>query len=39
MGKILALCISEKKGTLKTEINEANFIEDNQLINAVIEKK
>ena len=27
-GKILALCISEKKGTLKTEINEANFIED-----------
>ena len=28
MGKILALCISEKKGTLKTEINEANFIED-----------
>ena len=25
MGKILALCISEKKGTLKTE---ANFIED-----------
>ena len=28
MGKILALCISEKKGTLKTEINEAKFIED-----------
>ena len=28
MGKILALCISEKTGTLKTEINEANFIED-----------
>ena len=28
MGKILSLCISEKKGTLKTEINEANFIED-----------
>ena len=28
MGKILAICISEKKGTLKTEINEANFIED-----------
>ena len=28
MGKILALCISEKKETLKTEINEANFIED-----------
>ena len=28
MGKILALCIIEKKGTLKTEINEANFIED-----------
>ena len=28
MGKILALCISEKKGTLKTEINEANLIED-----------
>ena len=28
MGKILALCISEKIGTLKTEINEANFIED-----------
>ena len=28
MGKILALCISEKKGTLKTEINEANFIDD-----------
>ena len=28
MGKILALCISEKKGTLKTEINEDNFIED-----------
>ena len=28
MGKVLAICISEKKGTLKTEINEANFIED-----------
>ena len=28
MGKVLAICISEKKGTLKTEINEANVIED-----------
>lgn len=28
MGKVLAICISEKKGTLKTEINEAEFIED-----------
>ncbi|WP_122640751.1 MOSC domain-containing protein [Romboutsia sp. Marseille-P6047] len=28
MGEILAICISEKKGTLKNEINEANFIED-----------
>lgn len=28
MGKVLAICISEKKGTLKTEINEGKFIED-----------
>lgn len=28
MGKILAICISEKKGTLKNEISEAKFIED-----------
>ena len=28
MGKVLAICISEKKGTLKTEINEGLFIED-----------
>ena len=28
MGKVLAICISEKKGTLKTEINECKFIED-----------
>lgn len=28
MGKILAICISEKKGTLKTEVNEAKFIEN-----------
>ena len=28
MGKVLAICISEKKGTLKNEINEAKFIED-----------
>lgn len=28
MAKVLAICISEKKGTLKTEIKEANFIED-----------
>ncbi|WP_343348720.1 MOSC domain-containing protein [Terrisporobacter petrolearius] len=28
MGKVLAICISEKKGTLKAEINEAKFIED-----------
>jgi len=28
MGKILAICISEKKGTLKTQIEEAKFIED-----------
>lgn len=28
MGKVLAICISEKKGTLKSEISEANFIED-----------
>lgn len=28
MGKVLAICISEKKGTLKTEISEAKFIED-----------
>ena len=28
MGKVLAICISEKKGTLKTEIKEGNFIED-----------
>lgn len=28
MGEILAICISEKKGTLKNEVSEANFIED-----------
>ncbi|MGL5312839.1 MAG: MOSC domain-containing protein, partial [Peptostreptococcaceae bacterium] len=28
MAKILAICTSEKKGTLKSEIKEANFIED-----------
>ena len=28
MGKVLAICISEKKGTLKTEISEAKFIDD-----------
>ena len=28
MGKILAICISEKKGTLKNEVPEAKFIED-----------
>ena len=28
MGKVLAICISEKKGTLKNETNEAKFIED-----------
>ena len=28
MGKILAICISEKKGTLKNQIEEAKFIED-----------
>lgn len=28
MGKVLAICISEKKGTLKTEIGEAKFIDD-----------
>lgn len=28
MGKILAICISEKKGTLKSEVKEAKFIEE-----------
>lgn len=28
MGKILAICISKKKGTLKNEVEEAKFIED-----------
>ncbi len=28
MGKILAICTSEKKGTLKNEVKEAKFIED-----------
>ena len=28
MAKILAICISEKKGTLKNEVSEAKFIED-----------
>lgn len=28
MGKVLAICISEKKGTQKHEINQANFIYD-----------
>ena len=27
MGKILAVCISEKKGTLKKEVGEARLIE------------
>jgi len=28
MGQVLAICISDKKGTLKTQINEAKFIYD-----------
>lgn len=28
MGKVLGVCISEKKGTQKKNIHEANFIED-----------
>ena len=28
MGKVLAVCISEKKGTQKKNIQEASFIED-----------
>lgn len=28
MGKVLAICISEKRGTQKVKIEEANFIED-----------
>ena len=28
MSKVLAICISKHKGTLKNEINEANFIEE-----------
>lgn len=28
MGKVMAICISEKRGTQKVNINEANFIED-----------
>ena len=40
MGKILALCISEKKGTLKTEINEAKFKvsveEDGQVVELTV---
>ena len=28
MGKVLAICISKHKGTLKNEVNEANFIEE-----------
>ena len=28
MGKVLGVCISEKKGTQKKNIHEARFIED-----------
>ena len=28
MSKVLAICISKHKGTLKTEVSEANFIEE-----------
>lgn len=28
MGEIIAVCISEKKGTVKTSVNSAHFIED-----------
>lgn len=28
MAEVLAICISEKKGTCKTEVKEANFIEE-----------
>ncbi|MCQ2968810.1 MAG: MOSC domain-containing protein [Clostridium sp.] len=28
MSKVLAICISKHKGTLKNEVNEANFIEE-----------
>lgn len=28
MGKVLAICISERRGTQKVKINEAKFIED-----------
>ena len=28
MGKVIAVCISEKKGTQKTSVHEAQFIKD-----------
>ena len=28
MSKVLAICISKHKGTLKNEVSEANFIEE-----------
>ena len=28
MGKVIAVCISEKKGTQKTNIHQARFIKD-----------
>jgi Uncharacterized protein conserved in bacteria len=33
MGKIVAICISEKKGTAKTNIHEAVFLEDHGIEN------
>ena len=28
MGKVIAICTSKHKGTLKNEVSEANFIEE-----------
>ena len=28
MGRVISVCISKHKGTLKNEVNEANFIEE-----------
>lgn len=32
MGKVIAVCISEKKGTQKHPVEEAEFVEDLSLI-------
>ena len=38
MGKVIAICTSKHKGTLKNEVSEANFIEEMHMLENGIDK-